>query len=49
MLGLIPGKPIKLEVPIRFKGQSPGVKLGGKLSQTLRRAKVKALPEDIKT
>lgn len=48
-LGLIPGKPVKLELPIRFKGQSPGVKLGGKLSQSLRRAKVKTVPENIQT
>ncbi len=46
-LMLIEGHPIKVDVPIRFKGVSPGVKSGGKLVQKLRTAKIKALPEKL--
>lgn len=46
-LKLEEGHPVKLEVPIRFKGSSPGVKLGGKLQQSLRRAKIKTTPDKI--
>ena len=38
-----------MEVPVRTKGVSPGVKLGGKLQIKLRRAKVKTLPEQMVT
>ena len=44
-LQLVDGKKIKLEVPVRFRGVSPGVKLGGKLQQNLRRVKLKTTPE----
>ncbi len=44
-LCLIPEKPIKLEIPVRFIGTSPGVKLGGTLQQTVRRIKIKTTPE----
>ncbi|MCI5081849.1 MAG: 50S ribosomal protein L25 [Saprospiraceae bacterium] len=44
-LRLVDGHPIKLQVPVRFKGSSPGVKLGGKLIQNLRRIKIKTTPE----
>ncbi len=44
-LKLYDGVPVKLEVPIRFKGSSPGVKLGGKLIQQLRKVKIKTTPE----
>lgn len=44
-LKLIDGHPIKYEVPVGFKGTSPGVKLGGKLQQVLRRVKIKTVPE----
>jgi len=40
-------KKMILELPIRFKGESPGVKGGGKLQQLMRRVKVKVSPEDI--
>ncbi len=46
-LNLVEGHPIKVEVPIRFKGASPGVKLGGKLLQSVRRVKIKTLPENL--
>ena len=44
-LQLVDGKKVKLEVPVRFRGSSPGVKLGGKLQQNLRRVKIKTTPE----
>ena len=46
-LQLADGHPIKVEVPIRVKGQSPGVKVGGKLVQKMRRVKIKTLPEHL--
>lgn len=46
-LQLVDGKTIRVEVPVRFKGASPGVKLGGKLQQSLRRVKVKTVPEHL--
>jgi large subunit ribosomal protein L25 len=48
-LSLVDGQKVKLEVPVRTKGVSPGVKLGGKLQQKLRRVKVKTLPEEMVT
>jgi large subunit ribosomal protein L25 len=44
-LSLVDGQKVKLEVPIRTKGVSPGVKLGGKMQLKLRRAKIKTFPE----
>jgi len=41
------GVPVKAEVPIVFEGTSPGVQLGGKFMQKIRRIKVKALPENL--
>ena len=40
-------RPVKVAVPIRFKGTSPGVKSGGKLVQKVRLVKIKALPEHL--
>lgn len=40
-------RPVKVEVPVRFKGTSPGVKSGGKLVQKVRLVKIKALPEKL--
>ncbi len=42
---LIPNHPVKADVPVKFKGVSPGVKAGGKLISGLRTVKVKATPE----
>jgi large subunit ribosomal protein L25 len=39
-------KPVTIEIPIRLSGTSPGVKMGGKLVQKLRKLRVKALPKD---
>ncbi|MBT8190987.1 MAG: 50S ribosomal protein L25 [Saprospiraceae bacterium] len=38
------GRKVKVELPVRFKGESPGVKNGGKLMQSLRRVAVKLDP-----
>lgn len=46
-LRLIDGAPVKVEIPLRFKGVSPGVKNGGKLLQKLRRVKIKTTPEHL--
>jgi large subunit ribosomal protein L25 len=39
-------KPVTIEIPIRITGTSPGVKMGGKLVQKLRKLRVKGLPKD---
>jgi len=44
---LVPEKRIITELPIRFKGESPGVKTGGKIQQLMRRIKVKVSPENL--
>lgn len=46
-LRLINGTPVKVEVPVRFRGVSPGVRAGGKLLQLMRRVKIKSLPENL--
>ena len=46
-LRVIPGTPIKVEIPVDFKGKSPGVKEGGKLISQMRKVKVKSLPENL--
>lgn len=46
-LKLIDGHPVKVEVPVRFKGNSPGVKVGGKLIQQVRRIKIKTTPDKL--
>ncbi len=46
-LKIVEGSPIKVEVPILFKGVSPGVKTGGKLIQQMRRVKIKTLPKNL--
>ncbi len=44
-LQLVDGNKMKVEIPIRFKGVAPGTKAGGKLTQKLRRVKIKTTPE----
>ncbi|MEM6321589.1 MAG: 50S ribosomal protein L25 [Bacteroidota bacterium] len=46
-LKLEEGKSVLLEVPVRFRGTSPGVKLGGSLQQSLRRVKIRTTPENM--
>ena len=44
---LQPGKEVKMEVPVKFVGVSPGVLAGGKLVTKLRKVKVKATPDNL--
>lgn len=46
-LQLFEGKPVKMEVPVRTVGTSPGVMAGGKLIMKQRRLTVKAMPKDM--
>ncbi|WP_276089762.1 50S ribosomal protein L25/general stress protein Ctc [Pedobacter sp. JY14-1] len=46
-LQLFDDKAITMEIPVRLTGTSPGVKMGGKLVQKLRKLRVKALPKDM--
>ncbi|HMQ61687.1 MAG TPA: 50S ribosomal protein L25 [Flavilitoribacter sp.] len=46
-LTLSEGQKIKVEVPVRFSGQAKGVKVGGKLQQSLRTVKIKTTPEHL--
>ena len=39
-------KEILMEIPVKLTGTSPGVKMGGKLVQKLRKLRVKGLPKD---
>ncbi|RYD94559.1 MAG: 50S ribosomal protein L25/general stress protein Ctc [Sphingobacteriales bacterium] len=39
-------KPITIEIPVQLTGTSPGVKVGGKLVQKLRKLRIKGLPKD---
>lgn len=44
-LALKDGHSIKVQVPVGFKGTSPGVRAGGKLQQTVRKVKLKTTPD----
>lgn len=46
-LALQEGHPIRVQVPVRFKGTSPGVRNGGKLQVAVRRVKIKTTPENL--
>ena len=46
-LKLVPGNPVKVNIPVRCTGTSPGVMGGGKLAQKLRTVKVKTTPEKL--
>lgn len=46
-LRLVPGKSIKVEVPVRFEGVSPGLREGGNLVQKMRRISIKTTPEHL--
>jgi len=40
-------KPVKMDIPLKFVGVSPGVQQGGKLVAKIKRMKVRALPKDL--
>lgn len=44
---LIPDRKVIVELPLRFRGSSPGVKVGGKLVQNVRKVKVKTFPQHL--
>lgn len=46
-LALNDKKEVSVNIPIELTGTSPGVKMGGKLIQKLRKLRVKALPNDL--
>jgi large subunit ribosomal protein L25 len=46
-LRLAEGQKVKVDVPVRFIGQSVGLKAGGKLIQKLRKIKIKTTPEKL--
>ena len=46
-LQLFEDKPVKMEIPVRLTGTSPGVRAGGKLLQNARKLKVKGFPKDM--
>ncbi|MBC6697705.1 50S ribosomal protein L25/general stress protein Ctc [Hymenobacter sp. BT190] len=46
-LELKEGKEVKMEVPVKYVGVSPGVLAGGKLVSKLRKIKVRATPENL--
>ncbi|MBF9252380.1 50S ribosomal protein L25/general stress protein Ctc [Pontibacter sp. 172403-2] len=46
-LELQEGKEVKLDIPVKMVGNSPGVIAGGKLVTKLRKLKVKALPANL--
>ena len=46
-LQLIEGRNVKVEIPVKFKGEAPGVKEGGKLMQKVRRVMIKTTPDKI--
>ena len=48
-LALDPNKPIAIEIPVKLTGTSPGVKMGGKLVQKLRKLKLEAYQKIILT
>jgi large subunit ribosomal protein L25 len=46
-LELIPGQPVKVNLPIKTVGNSVGVRAGGKLKEILRKLRVKGMAEDL--
>ncbi|MCC5944307.1 MAG: 50S ribosomal protein L25/general stress protein Ctc [Bernardetiaceae bacterium] len=41
------GKPVKIDIPVRLFGRSPGVVKGGRLVTKLRKLRIKATPENL--
>ncbi len=46
-LELVAGRPVKVKLPVRLKGQSRGVKAGGKLLVHFRKVDLKGIPSDL--
>lgn len=47
LLGLKPDKKLTVEVPVVLKGQSIGVRKGGKLQQSLHKTTIRCYPKDL--
>jgi large subunit ribosomal protein L25 len=46
-LEIVEGKDIKIDVPVRVIGDSPGVRKGGKMVQKLRKVTLRGLADNI--
>ena len=46
-LELVPENKVVVEVPVRFEGTAPGLKMGGKLMRKMRKVKIKTTPENL--
>ena len=46
-LEIADGKEVKMDIPVKYVGVSPGVLAGGKLASKIRKVKVKALAENL--
>ncbi|MBW6497135.1 MAG: 50S ribosomal protein L25/general stress protein Ctc [Bacteroidales bacterium] len=46
-LQIFEDKPVKVDIPVKLSGVSPGILKGGKLHMKLRRVKVKGFPGDL--
>ena len=44
---LVSGKKVKAEVPVVITGTAPGIKVGGKLQQSIRKVKIEATPSTL--
>lgn len=44
---LLEGRKVTVQVPVKFEGQAPGVKIGGSMQQNLRRITIKTTPENL--
>ncbi|MFN8776412.1 MAG: 50S ribosomal protein L25 [Flavobacteriales bacterium] len=47
LLELVPGKPVKTTLPVRTKGNSEGVRAGGRLSINYRKVRIFGNPENL--
>ncbi|MDB5256266.1 MAG: rplY [Chitinophagaceae bacterium] len=46
-LELVPGKIVKMDIPVTFEGTSPGVLKGGRFNQKMKKLTVKATPDKL--
>lgn len=47
LLELVAGKGFNAQIPVKYQGESPGVKIGGKLIKKIRRVSVRMTPESM--
>lgn len=46
-LELVPGKIVKMDIPVTFEGTAPGVLKGGRFNQKMKKLTVKATPDKL--